>query len=111
LLRVFGNRPEMDRLIVTSLGRRLHPLPLAEPLAAPPRGMLWRPLWSSEDPRYGGGGTPSVDADDGGWWLPAESTIVLAAVNRDSASGAPGQPRSEKEARAAWRASHDAPPG
>jgi maltooligosyltrehalose trehalohydrolase len=71
VLRYFGERIELDRLIAVNLGRRLQPEPLAEPLAAPPVEMLWRPLWSSESPVYGGCGTPPVDSDDGGWVLPA----------------------------------------
>ena len=32
--------------------------PAPEPLLAPPAGRAWQLLWSSEDPRYGGDGTP-----------------------------------------------------
>jgi hypothetical protein len=90
-----------------NFGPRLQPEPLAEPLVAPPAEMLWRPLWSSESPVYGGCGTPPVDSDNGGWALPAESTILLAPVSRDVAPAAPHQAISEKEARAQWKARHE----
>jgi maltooligosyltrehalose trehalohydrolase len=110
ILRYFGERRELDRLVAVNLGRRIHAAPLAEPLVAPPAAMLWRPMWSSEDPLYGGLGTPPVDTDDGGWWLPAESTILLAPVPRDGAPPAPHQPSSEKEARAQWKARYETTP-
>ena len=49
-----------DRLLIVNLGleRVLRPAP--EPLLAPPAGASWRLTWSSEDPRYGGGGTPPL---------------------------------------------------
>jgi maltooligosyltrehalose trehalohydrolase len=108
VLRYFGETRAHDRLIVVNLGRRLHAAPLAEPLIAPPKDMLWRPIWSSEAPAYGGFGTPPVDTDNGGWWLPAESTIVLAPVAREDAVPTPRQATSEKEARAQWKARYEA---
>ena len=107
VLRYFGERREQDRLVAVNLGRRLHAGPLAEPLIAPPKDMVWRPIWSSEAPAYGGSGTPPVDADNGGWWLPAESTIVLAPERREDAAPAPRQATSEKEARAQWKARYE----
>ncbi len=51
---------------------------LPEPLLAPPAGhALGRCCWSSEDPRYGGDGTPPLDAADG-WHIPGEAAVVLA---------------------------------
>jgi maltooligosyltrehalose trehalohydrolase len=107
ILRYFGERRELDRIVAVNLGSRLHPDPLSEPLLAPPQGMLWRPMWSSEEPVYGGCGTPSVDSDDGGWALPATSTILLAAVPREGAPPAPRQAITEKEARAQWKARYE----
>jgi len=106
-LRYFGERRDLDRLIVVNLGARLHAEPLAEPLVAPPLGMLWRQMWSSEDPVYGGCGTPALDSDDGGWWLPAECTVLLTPVPREGATPAPRQPTTEKEARAQWKARYE----
>jgi maltooligosyltrehalose trehalohydrolase len=107
VLRYFGERRDLDRLVVVNLGKRFHAAPLAEPLVAPPPEMLWRPMWSSEDPTYGGSGMPSLDSDDGGWWLPAHSTAVLRGVPRDGAPPAPRHPSTEKEARAQWKARYE----
>jgi maltooligosyltrehalose trehalohydrolase len=108
LLRYFGRTSDHDRLVVVNLGRRLRAEPLAEPLAAPPPDMLWRPIWSSESVTYGGFGTPPIDADNGGWWVPAECTVVLAPVPRQAAAPALRQATSEKEARAQWKARYEA---
>jgi hypothetical protein len=54
------------------------PCPL--PLLAPPEGRVWQLVWSSESFRYGGRGTPPVETQTG-WRIPAEATVVLAAVN------------------------------
>ena len=56
---------------------RLAPAP--EPLLAPPEGKRWQTAWSSEDPAYGGNGTPELDTDDG-WRIPGEATVLLIAV-------------------------------
>jgi maltooligosyltrehalose trehalohydrolase len=106
-LRYFADSRDLDRLLVVNLGKRVHAAPLAEPLVAPPAGMLWRPLWSSEHPDYGGNGTPSVDSDEGGWWLPPECLIVLEPVARDGAAPAPGHPTTEKHARALWKSRNE----
>ena len=67
-----------DRLLVVNLGTEIDLTPAPEPLLAPPEGMRWTVLWSSEDPRYGGGGTPPVEDADGRWCLPGEAAVVLA---------------------------------
>ncbi len=75
VLRFFG-RAQDDRLLVINLGPHLHLDPAPEPLLAPPLGCQWQVAWSSEDPRYGGGGTPPVDSEEN-WHLPAESGLLL----------------------------------
>jgi maltooligosyltrehalose trehalohydrolase len=67
-----------DRLIVVNLGADLHFDPAPEPLLAPPAGMAWNILWSSEDPGYGGAGTSPLDQADG-WHIPGKATVVLDA--------------------------------
>jgi maltooligosyltrehalose trehalohydrolase len=68
-----------DRLLVVNLGRDLHLDPAPEPLLAPPlAGTHWHPLWSSEDPRYGGHGTAPLDTDHN-WQVPGEAAVVLGA--------------------------------
>ncbi|HEX2570694.1 MAG TPA: malto-oligosyltrehalose trehalohydrolase [Polyangia bacterium] len=73
-----------DRLLILNLGPCLHLWPAPEPLLAPPTGRRWRPLWSSEHPRYGGRGTPQPDTDEG-WRLPAESALVLCPDSEEEA--------------------------
>ena len=81
VLRYFGEEGD-DRLLFVNLGSRLHLDPAAEPLVAAPRaGATWRLVFSSEDPRYGGWGTQPVNPGDDGWWLPAESAVVLAPAS------------------------------
>jgi maltooligosyltrehalose trehalohydrolase len=65
-----------DRLLLVNLGRELTVDPAPEPLLAPPVGVAWEVQWSSEDPRYGGFGTPPVEGEEG-WHLPGESALVL----------------------------------
>jgi maltooligosyltrehalose trehalohydrolase len=65
-----------ERLLLVNLGRDLHLAHAPEPLLAPPANHHWETLWSSEDPRYGGHGTPPVETDDG-WRIPGEAAVVL----------------------------------
>ncbi|MEO7190705.1 MAG: DUF3459 domain-containing protein [Vicinamibacterales bacterium] len=66
-----------DRLLIVNLGRQLDVIVMPEPFLAPPAGSHWVVLWSSEDPLYGGGGTPDILLRNG-WRLPAEAAIVRA---------------------------------
>ena len=75
LLRYFGLHGD-DRLLIVNLGPALRLDPAPEPLLAPVNGQPWELVWSSEDPRYNGGGTPAVETDEG-WNLPAEATVFL----------------------------------
>jgi maltooligosyltrehalose trehalohydrolase len=72
----FFNAEHGDRLLLVNLGRDLHLDPAPEPLLAPPAGTLWSMLWSSEDPRYGGDGTPPLDTEEN-WQIPAHAAVVL----------------------------------
>jgi maltooligosyltrehalose trehalohydrolase len=65
-----------DRLLVVNLGMDLTLAPAPEPLLAPPSSAGWKTLWSSEDPAYGGCGTPILDGDHH-WRIPGRSAIVL----------------------------------
>lgn len=78
VLRFFGEAGD-DRLLVVNLGLDLRLVPAPEPLLGPPAGASWETLWSSEDPRYGGEGTPPLDTDEG-WWLPGHAAVVLHPV-------------------------------
>jgi maltooligosyltrehalose trehalohydrolase len=77
-LRFFS--PQGDRLLIVNLGRDLSFASVAEPLLAPALGRRWGTAWSSEDPRYGGGGTAPVDTDDA-LHLPGHAALVLAPQN------------------------------
>jgi maltooligosyltrehalose trehalohydrolase len=75
VLRFFGEGD--DRLLLVNLDAELHLDPAPEPLLAPLPGCTWGILWSSEDPRYGGSGTPAVYTEEENWRLPGRIAIVL----------------------------------
>jgi maltooligosyltrehalose trehalohydrolase len=77
VLRYFGRAGD-DRLLIVNLGRDLTFSPAPEPLLAPPAGARWEVIWSSEDPDYGGNGSPSPESADGRWWLAGEAATLLA---------------------------------
>lgn len=100
LLRFFGERGD-DRLLLINLGTDLNLNPAPEPLLAPPEEMLWTTLWSSEDCRYGGSGTPPVETRNN-WSIPGRAAIVMHPVPAgevvDLASGV-GEESEEAEVR------------
>ena len=61
LLRIFGATD--DRLLLVFYGADQPLVPAPEPLLATPAARRWRMIWSSEDARYGGRGTPPVRGD------------------------------------------------
>jgi maltooligosyltrehalose trehalohydrolase len=81
LLRFLDAGGEADRLLVVNLGADLVAGSLAEPLAAPPEGRAWRLAWSSEDPRYGGRGSPPPFHDEG-VRLAGHAAMLLVAMER-----------------------------
>jgi maltooligosyltrehalose trehalohydrolase len=64
-----------DRLLALNLGRDFIWYPIAEPLLAPPTGRQWALLWSSDEPRYGGMGTPPFDKKS--WPVPGHAAVVF----------------------------------
>ena len=76
-LRFFTPDHQADRVLIVNLGADLFRTAFAEPLLAPPPNADWALRWSSEDPSYGGTGTPEVWPDDC-WAIPGESALVLA---------------------------------
>jgi maltooligosyltrehalose trehalohydrolase len=78
VLRFFGESEEGqdDRLLVVNLGRDLAFNPAPEPLLAPPADMRWEIVWTSEDVRYGGCGTPAPDKFPN-WRLQGHAAVVL----------------------------------
>jgi len=79
--RPFGKGGE-DRLLLVNLGRDLDLEPVPEPLLAPPAGLRWEVLWSSEEPRYGGSGAPAPEDEEGGWRLPGQAAAAMRLVAR-----------------------------
>jgi maltooligosyltrehalose trehalohydrolase len=90
-----------DRLLLINLGCDLRLAVAPEPLLAPPAplpaargeggrrpGEGWSLLWSSEDPAYGGEGTPPVQ-EEGRWFLPGESAVVLRPAARPQSARGP----------------------
>jgi maltooligosyltrehalose trehalohydrolase len=86
VLRFFAENGH-DRLLLVNLGRDLHVDPAPEPLLAPPEHMRWKTLWSSEDPRYGGSGTPPLESEDN-WRIPGEAAVVLTPTPQEEMSHA-----------------------
>jgi maltooligosyltrehalose trehalohydrolase len=80
VLRFFGEGGD-DRLLVLNLGHDLHLAPAPEPLLAPIEGKRWEILWSSENPRYGGHGTPPPEVK-GEWRIPGHAAVVLKPAER-----------------------------
>jgi maltooligosyltrehalose trehalohydrolase len=66
-------------VLIVNLGCDLVRPSIADPLLAPPAGRDWRVLWSSEDPRYGGAGTPLPWTIDGRWFIAGHSALLIAA--------------------------------
>ncbi len=79
VLRYFSDGNADDRLLVVNLGERQSLAPIPEPLLAPPLGLEWETLWSSESTRYGGPGVATV-ATQGSWTLPAEAAVAFRLV-------------------------------
>jgi maltooligosyltrehalose trehalohydrolase len=69
-----------DRLLLVNFGRDLQFNPAPEPLLAPPAHRRWETIWSSEDPKYGGGGTPPLCCDEI-WRIPGEAAVWMVPVS------------------------------
>jgi maltooligosyltrehalose trehalohydrolase len=78
VLRFFEHEGD-DRLLLVNLGPNLHLDPAPEPLLAPPADSEWDLLWSSEDPKYGGTGTPEIETDEN-FRVPGQAAVVLRPV-------------------------------
>ncbi|BDG02629.1 malto-oligosyltrehalose trehalohydrolase [Anaeromyxobacter oryzae] len=72
----FSSPRGRDRLLVVNLGAGVELAGAAEPLLAPPEDGAWRLVFSSEDPRYGGSGTPALDETR--FRVPGHSALLLA---------------------------------
>ncbi len=103
VLRFGGERGD-ERLLVVNLGRDLRAPSLAEPLLAPsarPRRAgekrhplaghearaTWKPIWSSEDPKYRGRGTPALESEAGFCILGHAAVLFTSARGDEQAHG------------------------
>ncbi|MEO7775105.1 MAG: malto-oligosyltrehalose trehalohydrolase [Steroidobacteraceae bacterium] len=79
ILRWAAARAADERLLFVNLGTQVELPSVPEPLLAPPAGRTWRALWSSDEPRYGGGGVRPVH--DGARWIgqPEQATLLWPA--------------------------------
>jgi maltooligosyltrehalose trehalohydrolase len=75
-----------DLLLVVNLGRDIPLDPAPEPLLAAPPGERWQIVLSTEDPKYGGAGTPPPDTEREGWHLHGRCAMVLRPVPVDQAA-------------------------
>jgi maltooligosyltrehalose trehalohydrolase len=100
VLRFFGEDGD-DRLMLINIGVDVNLNPAPEPLLAPPEERLWTVLWSSEDCRYNGYGTPAIETRNN-WLLPGRACVVLrpapASEVEDLAAGK-GEESEEAEVR------------
>jgi maltooligosyltrehalose trehalohydrolase len=77
LILRFGGEADEDRMLVVNLGSDVNLATRGEPLVAPPAGTDWQILWSSEDPAYGGSGTPEWTVNR--WSVPGHAALLLGA--------------------------------
>jgi maltooligosyltrehalose trehalohydrolase len=80
VLRYFSADFEEDRLLLVNLGADLSFDPAPEPLLGPPAGSAWATLWSSDEPAYGGCGTPPLETEEG-WTVPGHAAVVLHPIS------------------------------
>jgi maltooligosyltrehalose trehalohydrolase len=69
-----------DILLIVNIGRDRVLDIVPEPLLTASGDHSWRCLWSSDDLRYGGDGTPEP-VSDGIWRIPGHAAIVLAPAS------------------------------
>ncbi|HUS32991.1 MAG TPA: malto-oligosyltrehalose trehalohydrolase [Kofleriaceae bacterium] len=84
------------RLLLVNLGSTLRQAVLPQPLLAPPPDHGWRLEWSSEDPTYGGHGTPEVFTSKR-LAIPARCAVLLAPDRDAYLRVDPPPPSGEKE--------------
>jgi maltooligosyltrehalose trehalohydrolase len=90
LLRYVDAQEGRDRLLLVNFGADLHLDSIPEPLLAPPEGLQWTLLWSSEHPDYGGAGTAPAEGPEG-WRVPGHAALLMAAQEPADPNG--GWPR------------------
>ncbi len=91
VLRFFGEEGD-DRLLLVNFGLDLQLDPAPEPLLAPPARKLWKVLWSSENPAYGGSGTPPPETENN-WRIQGQAAIVMIPEKTSPESAKAFDPR------------------
>jgi maltooligosyltrehalose trehalohydrolase len=86
VVRLFSSDFQDDRLLLVNLGAQLFLNPSPEPLLGAPENAPWDLLWSTEDPKYGGNGTPPVDSELN-WIIPAHAAVVLKPAKKQEGPG------------------------
>jgi maltooligosyltrehalose trehalohydrolase len=86
VVRYFSPGYSDDRLLLVNLGIELELNPSPEPLLGPPEGTVWRTLWSSENPRYGGCGTAELDSEEN-WRIPGQAAVMLMPERNEYEKG------------------------
>jgi maltooligosyltrehalose trehalohydrolase len=81
VLRFFADNGA-DRLLLVNFGRDVNPEIMPEPLLAPPLHMRWHIAWSSEDPKYDGGGVVECESPDGRWCIQGHAAAFLIPQQR-----------------------------
>jgi maltooligosyltrehalose trehalohydrolase len=61
------------------LGRDVDCHPIADPMLAAPFGRKWEMMWSSEDSKYGGMGTPQFDNKN--WYVPGHAAVLFTTAD------------------------------
>jgi maltooligosyltrehalose trehalohydrolase len=79
VLRYTTASPEDERLLFVNLGAGVDAGSFPEPAVAPPDSHTWTVQWSSDEPQYGGYGTPPV-LTDAGWQIPGHAAIVMRPI-------------------------------
>jgi maltooligosyltrehalose trehalohydrolase len=86
VLRFWGENGQ-DRLLIVNFGQEIHLDPAPEPLLSPPEDTCWTVLWSSEDRRYGGGGTAPVESEEN-WRIPGHAAVALVPGQKENGENA-----------------------
>ena len=81
MVRFFSEGYRNDKILVVNLGTLLNVNPSPIPLLAPPENCEWKVQWSTEDPKYGGKGTPALDSELN-WVIPSHAAVLLEPVKR-----------------------------
>ena len=66
-----------DRVLLVNFGTDTELTPCPEPLLAPSPDAFWETIWSSSSVIYGGNGWILPESESG-WFLPAETAMLLA---------------------------------